>query len=187
MCDNEDSAAVEPDKENEKKENKQKILNHNCILRGERRARVFVFAFACSIFTTYFTVLLFFKFKSDEGITALYKVPESWTVQITRFICASIFHYFAMNDINFTSISLKYIAMHKHHFKFNRTLPVSFAILKIGTCVLVEIINVLILISLRSHKDCVENLLALTAILNFDNMFYRVLTDADQMVISEGK
>lgn len=42
----------------------------------------------------------------------------------------------------------------------------------------------LILISLRTHKECIENLLALTAILEFDYMFYKVLTDADQMVIS---
>ena len=90
-----------------------------------------------------------------------------------------------MNDINFTSITLKYIAMHKHHFKFNRALPVSFCLLKILTCILVEVINVLILISLTSHKDCVENLLVLSAILEFDNMFYAVLTDADKMVIAK--
>ena len=92
-----------------------------------------------------------------------------------------------MNEINFTSVTLKYIAMHETHFKANRFLAVSFCMLRILSGVLIEIINVLILISLRSHKDCVENLLALTAILNFDMMFYAVLTDSDKAVIEGEK
>ena len=55
------------------------MKNEACILRGERMARVFVLAFACATFTTYFTSLLFDKYKEQE-ITKLYQVPESWTV-----------------------------------------------------------------------------------------------------------
>ena len=37
-------------------------------------ARVFVLAFACATFTTYFTSLLFTKYR-DQDIYEIYKVP----------------------------------------------------------------------------------------------------------------
>ena len=131
-------------------------------------------ALICTAFTAYLAIFLLFKY-ANQQITQIYQVPSHWTVLITRFICASIFHFFAMNDVTFACVTLKYIAMHKENFRVRRFEPAMYMLLKLGTCVFVEIVNLLVLLSKTTHKDCIENFMALAVMLSFDQLFFKVL------------
>ena len=164
----------------------ERLSHSKNILHGEKRMFIFFMAFICTTFTAFLAILLLLKY-ANQHITQIYQVPSHWTVLLTRFICASIFHFFAMNDVTFACVTLKYIAMHKENFRVNRLEPAIFMLLKLGTCVFVEIVNLLVLLSKTTHKDCIENFMALAVMLSFDQLFFKVLPAADRLAFLEEK
>lgn len=156
------------------------------VLMGVRRMRVAFMTFICTGFTGYLAFFLMYKY-TNQHITQIYKVPDHWTVLITRFICASIFHFFAMNDVTFSCVALKYTAIHREHFRTSRLEAAIYMLLKLMTCVFVEIVNLLVLISQTTHKDCIENFMALAVMLTFDQLFFQVLPAADKLAFKEEK
>ncbi len=110
-------------------------------------------------------------------------MPEHWTVLITRLICTVIFHFYAMNDVNFSCVLLKYIALHKENFKMNRLEPLVYIVLKLTVCVFVECVTNIVLLSQRTHQSCIENFFALQTLLNIDQFFYNVLPLTDKLAL----
>jgi len=116
----------------------------------------------------------------------MYKVPENWTVNITRFICVSIYHLFAMNDMTSASVSLKYLSMHHNEFE-HLSIAAFFMVIKFSICFFVEAINVLIIVRTTTHKDCIENLMALSTILLFSKIFYKILPGQDRLLLGKAE
>ena len=88
-----------------------------------------------------------------------------------------------MNKVNFSCIYLKYIAMHKENFKMNRIDAFVYTVLKLITCVFVEFVMNITLLSMTTHKSCVESFFALHTLLEIDEFFYGVLPLTDKLAL----
>lgn len=148
-------------------------------LYSEKRSEITVYMVTCALFTWYLTFLVAGAYMG-ESITTIYKNPPEWTVLVTRLICAIIFHFFAMSDVTSSSVNLKFVSMHPTMFTSNIYVLNFFLCVKIGTAILVEVIQVVILINQQTHMDCIANFMAMQTILNFDSLFYIVLRETSQ-------
>lgn len=136
--------------------------NYQFLVKGAKTGRVFVFAFTCSFFTVVISFLLyqFYLEKSQQ----LYSSPATWPVQITRLICTTVFHLSAINRVTSALLNLKFLAMHHNKFS-NPNFACCFALLQISVTIFVECMVTVQLIASETHKDCLENFLAMAVIL----------------------
>jgi len=64
--------------------------------------------------------------------------------------------------------------MHHKHFK-HLYMGAFFMVIKFFICFYVEVINMLVVVREDTHKGCIENFMALSTILGFCKIFYKVL------------
>lgn len=138
-----------------------------------------MYTVTCAVFTWYLAVQTFLRYKTKK-LSDLYEQPESWTVLITRMICAIIFHFSAMNIVLSSVTNIKYLSKHPTHFTTNKLWPLIAMFVRIITAIFVELIQVLVLVTLKSHFDCITSFMAMETILNFEQLFFIVLREKAQ-------
>ena len=73
--------------------------------------------------------------------------------------------------------------MHKENFKMKRLEALVYTVLKLTTCVFVEFVMNITLLSMLTHKSCVESFFALHTLLDIDEIFYGVLPLTDKLAL----
>jgi hypothetical protein len=97
----------------------------------------------------------------------------SWELQITRLICACLFHFLFQEEIESALKLMKFVTLHKNRFRFP-LFALLFAFLQLVSVSFIEVIQIINLVQLNTMKDIVMNFVSLLILAQFDDYFLEI-------------
>lgn len=106
-----------------------------------------------------------------------------WTMQLVRFICCSMFHFWFAKKVEIANKSIKYIALNIKHFRKPYWAFLS-SILQLVAILVIEVVNIINLCQLNSCIDLLINYIALGFVAEFGSHFLEPFknTEMDQLI-----
>lgn len=71
-----------------------------------------------------------------------FKTEVGWELQLVRFICCSMFHFWFAKKVEIAMRSMKYVAMHLNKFKRQKWAFLT-SVLQLCAVLLIEVVNIL--------------------------------------------
>lgn len=94
----------------------------------------------------------------------------SWELQVTRLICACLFHFYFEGEISNALSCCKYVLMNPSKFRYSG-IAFSLGLIQIWSILFIEVVQVVNLVQYYNLTDIISNFVALLVLAQFDDFF----------------